>query len=217
MFAIALLALAGIANALTMHTPASLVQCQPIKLSWEAGVPPFYLSVVPGGQTAAAPLVTFPKMDASSQTWMVNLAPGTSVTVMVTDNTGETSATSPVTVMAGTNADCMNASSSSQAPVDTPAPSAEQTPAETPAVSSSAETPAASSAPVSSPAASAPVASSAPVSSAKPSSAAVSSSVSRSASSAVASPSATGASGAGRVAVGGAVAAAAGIVALAAF
>ncbi|BEJ11857.1 hypothetical protein CspHIS471_0203170 [Cutaneotrichosporon sp. HIS471] len=210
MFAIALLALAGIANALTMHTPASLVQCQPIKLSWEAGVPPFYLSIVPGGQTSASPLVTFPKMDASSQTWMVNLAAGTSVTVMVTDNTGETSATSPVTVMAGSNADCMNAPSS-QAPVDTPAPSGEQTPAETPAASSSESNPAASSAPVSSPVASA------PVSSAKPSSAAVSSSVSRSASSAAASPSATGTSGAGRVAVGGAVAAAAGIVALAAF
>ncbi|GMK57010.1 hypothetical protein CspeluHIS016_0308500 [Cutaneotrichosporon spelunceum] len=208
MFAIALLALSGIANALTMNTPPSLVQCQPIKLTWEAGVPPFYLAVVPGGQTSAAPLVNFPTTDAMSQTWMVSLAAGTSVTIMVTDGTGEMSVTSPVTVMAGSNTDCMNASSS-EVPASTPAPSGEQTPASTPGPSAILSVPA------SSPGAPAPVSPSAAVSSAST----TVSSVSRpaSSSSAVVSPSASPTSGAGRVAVGGAVAAAAGLVALAAF
>jgi hypothetical protein len=41
-------ALVAGAQALTINTPASIVECQPVQLSWSNGTAPYYLAVLPG-------------------------------------------------------------------------------------------------------------------------------------------------------------------------
>ncbi|RSH80411.1 uncharacterized protein EHS24_008988 [Apiotrichum porosum] len=74
-----LAALAAAANALTISTPASLVECQPVQLSWTDGTAPYYPSIIPGGEASSAALVTFDTQSATTYTWTVNLASGTNV------------------------------------------------------------------------------------------------------------------------------------------
>jgi hypothetical protein len=71
------LAPASLAQA-TITTPASLTTCQPTLLTiGGTGTPPYYISVIPGGQVASNALETFPVVDASGGvTGLVNVAPG---------------------------------------------------------------------------------------------------------------------------------------------
>ncbi|CAD6570087.1 MAG: hypothetical protein CYPHOPRED_003736 [Cyphobasidiales sp. Tagirdzhanova-0007] len=75
-------------SALTVNTPAALVQCQPAQLSWDDGTAPYYLAIIPGGQPSAAALENLPQQSGTSMTWTVDQAAGTSITVKVTDSTG---------------------------------------------------------------------------------------------------------------------------------
>jgi len=54
---------------LTVASPASLVQCQPVQLSWGQGTAPFYVSIIPGGQPSAAALESFPTTSDTTMTW----------------------------------------------------------------------------------------------------------------------------------------------------
>ncbi|WOO84473.1 uncharacterized protein LOC62_06G007992 [Vanrija pseudolonga] len=106
------LALLSSAAALTVNSPASLVQCQPVQLSWSAGTPPYYPAVIPAGQPSAQALVTFPQQDTTVATWVVNLEAGTNVTIKLTDGTGATVFSAASVVQKGTSTACLTASPS---------------------------------------------------------------------------------------------------------
>ncbi|KAF8753512.1 Secreted protein [Rhizoctonia solani] len=92
-FAAASLAFAALAvaqNDPSINSPASVVQCQPIQLSWTATKVPVYISIIPGGQPGAAPLYDFGVQEPNkkSLTWTVNQPAGTDVTFQIKDADG---------------------------------------------------------------------------------------------------------------------------------
>lgn len=95
-----------------INTPASLTVCQPTLLSWSGGQAPYFLSVIPGGQASAAALKDFGEQTDNQETWNVDLPAGTSITLKLTDSTGNTVYSSPVTIGAGTSTSCLNAAAS---------------------------------------------------------------------------------------------------------
>merc|ERR1712087_864188 len=105
--------LVAVAQALTVNTPASAVQCQPVALSWGDGSAPFYVSIIPGGQPSAAALENIPTQSGTSYTWMVDIDAGTSITVKVVDSTGAVNYSDQVTIQQGTTTDCSASSASS--------------------------------------------------------------------------------------------------------
>ncbi|WRT67880.1 uncharacterized protein IL334_004854 [Kwoniella shivajii] len=103
--------LAQQANDITIATPPSLTQCEPVLLSWSGGVGPYILTAIPGGQPSAAALATISASEAgNSVTWKVNVAAGTEVTVKVTDSRGINQYTSPVQILPGSDS-CLGAAS----------------------------------------------------------------------------------------------------------
>ncbi|KAI5476627.1 hypothetical protein MNV49_007464 [Pseudohyphozyma bogoriensis] len=93
--------------ALTVNTPTALVECEPTALTFSGG------TVLPGGQTTAAALVTLPTQAAAgTYTWTVNIASGTAVTIAVKDATGTINYTSQLTIQAGSSS-CLSSSAGS--------------------------------------------------------------------------------------------------------
>ncbi|WVQ93649.1 hypothetical protein IAU59_000725 [Kwoniella sp. CBS 9459] len=106
-----LAALVGQAFALTINTPASLVECQPASITFAEGTAPYILAVIPGGQVSAAAIATIgDSLTTSPVTWNVNLAAGTSITLKLTDSTGAIAYSSPLTIQAGSSQSCLNTS-----------------------------------------------------------------------------------------------------------
>ncbi|KAJ2916622.1 hypothetical protein MD484_g3781, partial [Candolleomyces efflorescens] len=64
---------------LVINTPAGVVTCQPILLTYGQGTAPYYVSILPGGQVSGTPFHTWPATDATSMTWVVDLPGGTAV------------------------------------------------------------------------------------------------------------------------------------------
>lgn len=137
-------AFAQYVSGLTVNTPSNLVQCQPILLSWADGTPPYYLSIIPGGQPDAPALEPFPTTEATSMTWIVDIPSGTSITVSLKDNTGAMAYSDMVTIQPNPQGDksCPPSSASaSGAPGSTSAgatPAVAATTGATPATSPSA-------------------------------------------------------------------------------
>ncbi|KAM0789722.1 hypothetical protein ACM66B_006579 [Microbotryomycetes sp. NB124-2] len=98
--AVALASLVLRAAAATINTPTALIQCQPVQLSQNV-----FLAVLPGGQSAALPIVDFGELPASpaAYTWTVNVPAGTSVTLRLTDSTGVPAYTEQVTIQPGSS------------------------------------------------------------------------------------------------------------------
>jgi len=106
---VALAAFVGQAFAQALiNTPASLLTCQPALLSWSGGAPPYYLSILPGGQSGGAPLKQFGEQSGTSLTWNVDLAAGTSITLAVRDSTGAVNYSDQVSITAGNDASCVS-------------------------------------------------------------------------------------------------------------
>ncbi|GAA5880740.1 hypothetical protein JCM1840_007421 [Sporobolomyces johnsonii] len=166
---------------LQINTPTALYTCEPYLVSWSGGTAPYYVRVVPGGELAGTPLGYLDSQPTTdtSYTWTVNIAADTSITLTITDSTGNTQATAPVTIQAGSSTSCIGSSSSSAV-----------------ASSSAASSSAASSSAASSSAAPASTASSSASSSASPSASSSASSVSSSASSVASSASSASSSAA---------------------
>ncbi|KAK9896143.1 hypothetical protein P389DRAFT_210952 [Cystobasidium minutum MCA 4210] len=117
-----LLSLASSVYALTINTPASVVECQPLQLSWSNGSAPYYLAVIPGGDTATT-LENLPTQEsATSYTWTCDIASGTSIGFRVTDSTGLIAYTDSVTVQSGSDTSCVGSSSSSSSSSNSTAP-----------------------------------------------------------------------------------------------
>ncbi|CCO29632.1 hypothetical protein RSOLAG1IB_01646 [Rhizoctonia solani AG-1 IB] len=111
--AASLLAFAALAVAQqdpAINSPASVVQCQPVQLSWTASKEPVYVSIIPGGQPGAAPLHDFgiQAKNTTSMTWMVNFKAGTSVSLQVKDSTGAVAYSSTISIQNSSDASCLN-------------------------------------------------------------------------------------------------------------
>lgn len=93
---------AGLAYAqnIVVNTPPTLIECQPVQISWTGGAAPFYPRVTQGGQVANT-LKTFDMTSSQSLTWTVDQPANTAVTIVVSDSTGATGATDQVTVQSG--------------------------------------------------------------------------------------------------------------------
>jgi len=102
-------ALVAQTSALTINTPASIVLCEPVEFTWSSdGVPPYFLTLLPGGQAEAAPLKSFPQTTGTSYTWIADLAAGTSITAALRDSTGEQVFADADTIQTSSNATCVN-------------------------------------------------------------------------------------------------------------
>ncbi|KAG1870601.1 hypothetical protein DFJ58DRAFT_763737 [Suillus subalutaceus] len=93
---------------LTVNTPADVVECQPVLFSWSGGVPPYYLTLVPGGQSMASPIKSFPTQTGTSYTWNVDLQANTIFNIALKDSTGTTAYSDIVTIMSGSDTSCVN-------------------------------------------------------------------------------------------------------------
>ncbi|KAF8896283.1 hypothetical protein BD779DRAFT_1495003 [Infundibulicybe gibba] len=99
----------GTFAALTINTPTNAVQCQPLLLSWVDGQPPYFLSVLPGGQAAAPPLKSFPTQNGTSLTWpKVDIQAGVGITLALKDNTGAQAFSDIVTILTSSDNSCVN-------------------------------------------------------------------------------------------------------------
>ncbi|KAL4268571.1 hypothetical protein AB1N83_001783 [Pleurotus pulmonarius] len=98
--AIALLSVIPGILGLMINTPVGVVQNQPILLNWQDGQPPYFLSIIPGGQPNAPAIEQFPSTDATSFTWTPKSAG--SITIQLRDSTGATAYTDIVNISAST-------------------------------------------------------------------------------------------------------------------
>uniref|UniRef100_A0A8H8CLT0 Uncharacterized protein n=1 Tax=Psilocybe cubensis TaxID=181762 RepID=A0A8H8CLT0_PSICU len=103
--------------------------CQPLLITWSGGTPPYFLvrtlflpsllvdlisiSILPGGQPSAPALLDFGQVDGTSLTWRVNFTVGTSLGLVLRDNTGLVSQSAPFSVAAGSDLSCLSGSGSS--------------------------------------------------------------------------------------------------------
>ncbi|KAH9481374.1 hypothetical protein JR316_0005899 [Psilocybe cubensis] len=100
--------------------------CQPLLITWSGGTPPYFLrsvgfpslvvpllNILPGGQPSAPALLDFGQVDGTSLTWRVNFTVGTSLGLVLRDNTGLVSQSAPFSVAAGSDLSCLSGSGSS--------------------------------------------------------------------------------------------------------
>jgi len=130
---------------ITVATPPSVVVCEPVSLSWTGGVSPYYVSIIPGGQAGATAIESFPTQPGNSYVWNVNLPATSYITIQVRDTSGNIQYSSPITVQAGPDTSCLNASVSGVTSGGAAAPTSAGTPASASA-SASVSMPAGSSA-----------------------------------------------------------------------
>ncbi|KIY43832.1 hypothetical protein FISHEDRAFT_77761 [Fistulina hepatica ATCC 64428] len=111
--AISLISLAVAVAALTINTPSSLTECEPVLLEWSDGTAPYYLNAfLHYGADPSTTILNFGEINATEYTWTVDYASGTSLGLTVEDSTGTTAESAAVTVQSGTSTSCLSASGS---------------------------------------------------------------------------------------------------------
>ncbi|KAG8793551.1 hypothetical protein FRC12_002421 [Ceratobasidium sp. 428] len=180
----------------SINTPAQLVQCQPAQITWTGTSPPFFVSIIPGGQPGAAALHDFGQQTGNSLTWNVNIPAGQQITFQCRDSQGKVGYSAPANIQSSSDSSCLgqNPSTSpggSSAPASTSAPPETSGGASASSVASSIVSSASTSAAASTSAVAS--SSSAAVSTSSRASATAPGSTSRSASATSASPSASAA------------------------
>ncbi|EIN04875.1 hypothetical protein PUNSTDRAFT_107721 [Punctularia strigosozonata HHB-11173 SS5] len=108
---LAVLASGALAQTFMINTPTSAVQCQPVLLSWQGGAPPYFLSVLPGGQPSAAALEDLGEQTGTSLTWTVDIAAGTSLGLTLRDSTGALAQSGQFTVQGSSDSSCIGKNS----------------------------------------------------------------------------------------------------------
>ncbi|KAH7341550.1 hypothetical protein B0J17DRAFT_264740 [Rhizoctonia solani] len=112
-FAVAsLLAVASLVvaqNDPSINSPASVVQCQPVQLSWTATKEPVYISIIPGGQPGAVPIEDFgvQKAGTKSMTWTCDMKAGSSITFQIKDAAGAVAYSGNVNVQDSNDSSCV--------------------------------------------------------------------------------------------------------------
>ncbi|CAE6487223.1 unnamed protein product [Rhizoctonia solani] len=132
LFAVASL-VAAQANDPSINSPASVVQCQPVQLSWTATKEPVYIAIIPGGQPGAAPLKDFGQQPPGTKTmtWKCDRKAGSSITFQIKDAAGAVAYSANVNVQSSSDSSCVKDDptppppppASSQAPPSGPASS----------------------------------------------------------------------------------------------
>ncbi|KAG2076701.1 hypothetical protein BDR04DRAFT_1089882 [Suillus decipiens] len=105
---VALVSAVSAAFGLTVNTPSDVVECQPILFTWSGGVSPYYLTLVPGGQSMASPIKSFPTQTGTSYTWNVDLQANTIFNIALKDSTGTTAYSDIITIASGSDTSCLN-------------------------------------------------------------------------------------------------------------
>lgn len=96
-----------ICQQLTINTPSNPVICQPLLLTWNGGVSPYFLSILPGNQPSAPPIHDFGQINSNSLTWIVNIKAGIILGLTLRDSTGSIAQSSPFTVQDGPDNSCL--------------------------------------------------------------------------------------------------------------
>ncbi|CAE6483570.1 unnamed protein product [Rhizoctonia solani] len=106
----AFVALVVAQNDPSINTPASVVQCQPVQLSWTASKEPVYVSIIPGGQPGAAPLHDFGIQPSGTKTmtWTCDLKAGSAITFQIKDATGAVAYTGNMMVQDSKDKSCVD-------------------------------------------------------------------------------------------------------------
>ncbi|KAG7531302.1 hypothetical protein FFLO_04480 [Filobasidium floriforme] len=138
------------AQGIQIAQPPNFVTCQPGRISWTGGEAPFFLSILPGGNTAATPLVDLGQQTSNVYVWNANVQPGQDITVRISDSQGIVQYSSQIPVIAGSDTSCVGqaiagtsagstvaVTSTGTAPVSTVASSAASAAASSAAASSS--------------------------------------------------------------------------------
>ncbi|CAE7106434.1 unnamed protein product [Rhizoctonia solani] len=109
LFALASLVVAQ-ANDPSINSPASLVQCQPIQLTWTATKEPVWISIIPGGNPGAAPLHDFGQQPSGTKslTWICDYKSGTSMTFQIRDSTGAVAYSANTNVQPSSDSSCVD-------------------------------------------------------------------------------------------------------------
>jgi len=107
-FTVATLALSVFASAeVSVNTPKAVTTCQEVVITWQNGVAPYSLSVVPGDDPCDAALESFP---STNDTWFhwesPNLTAGTKIIFAVEDATGDEVWSGELTIQAGSTTSC---------------------------------------------------------------------------------------------------------------
>ncbi|GMK59873.1 hypothetical protein CspeluHIS016_0900900 [Cutaneotrichosporon spelunceum] len=107
--AVVVLAVSAAAQAaFSITTPPALVTCQPSKLSWTGGAPPYILSIIPGGQPGAAVIKDIDtNLNVMQYTWNTDVVGGTHLTFKIVDKDGNIAYSAPITVQAGSSDECL--------------------------------------------------------------------------------------------------------------
>ncbi|KAJ7598758.1 hypothetical protein C8J56DRAFT_1039636 [Mycena floridula] len=98
LFGIAALANTSALAQLTIHTPATVVQCQPVLLSWTGRQ---------GNNPTGAPLEDLGVQTGHTFTWTVDIPAGTSVGFEIRDSTGVIENSAPVIVQPSSDSSCL--------------------------------------------------------------------------------------------------------------
>lgn len=78
----------AVSQTVMVNTPTSVVQCLPVQLSWSGGQPPYFLSLIPGGQTTATPLQDLGQQTGTTFSWKATLPANTALNVQIRDSVG---------------------------------------------------------------------------------------------------------------------------------
>ncbi|CED82268.1 hypothetical protein [Phaffia rhodozyma] len=104
------------AQTLTINTPSSVTQCQPVLLSWTDTLAPYYVYILPGS-TLINPYETLSPVDTTSVTWLCDLGTGTTVTFAVKDGHGAIQYTGVNSVISSSNTTCIGTNAVIQASI----------------------------------------------------------------------------------------------------
>ncbi|KAJ7127038.1 hypothetical protein C8R44DRAFT_112400 [Mycena epipterygia] len=118
-----------VVHALTINTPtaSTVVVCEPLQLAWSGGTSPYFLIIIPGGDTSGSVLKTFDTTNSTAITWTVDIAVGIAITFAIKDSAGTLAYSDQDTVLNGTDTSCIDSSVSASGSVVTTATGATDT------------------------------------------------------------------------------------------
>ncbi|PCH42255.1 hypothetical protein WOLCODRAFT_89710 [Wolfiporia cocos MD-104 SS10] len=122
----------------TIISTTGITECEPVLISWSGGTAPYYLSLVPGTNTGAAPIKNFGEQQSTQYTWNVDVPAGTQFTTVIKDSTGAVAMSDSQTVQSGPDSSCVNSSVSESSSSTATAPAASQSGASSASGSSTA-------------------------------------------------------------------------------
>ncbi|KAG9117284.1 hypothetical protein FRC07_007383 [Ceratobasidium sp. 392] len=92
----------------SINTPASLVQCKPVRLTWTASHTPVFVSVIHGDKPGAPALRDLGQHTGSSLTWKVNVPAGKKATFQLRDSAGAVTYSALVTIQKSADSSCLS-------------------------------------------------------------------------------------------------------------